>query len=380
MTLRTSWMDEELREFREAAIGFFERESLPHTERWENQQHVDRELWNKAGEAGLLCVSIPEEYGGGGGTFVHEAALAEAQAYAGDFAFGNHVHSPIVAHYLLNCGTEEQKKTWLPKLASGEVVGAIAMTEPGTGSDLQSISTKAKLGGYEYVVNGAKTFITNGHHAGLVLVVARTGGEGAKGLSLLLVDTTEAQGFSRGRVLNKIGMKGQDTAELFFDEMRVPAKNILGGEPSQGFAQLMRQLPQERLIIAATAMGAIERAIDDAVSYAKERNAFGRSLLEFQNTRFVLAECRTEADVARAFIDRCVEAHTVGKLDATDASQVKYWLTDKQGEIIDRCLQIFGGYGYMLEYPIARSYAAARVQRIYGGTNEIMKELIARSL
>ncbi|ANI91269.1 acyl-CoA dehydrogenase family protein [Dietzia timorensis] len=376
------WMDGELGSLRDMAREFFKRESVPNQERWAEQHQVDRDFWRKAGDSGLLCMSIPEEYGGGGGTFAHEAVVLEEQASAGDDAFGNSVHSGIVAHYVLKYGTEEQKHAWLPKLASGELVGAIAMTEPGAGSDLQALKTKAELDGDHYAVNGAKTFITNGSHANFIIVVVRTGGEGGGGLSLLGVETDDLKGFSRGRVLDKIGMPGQDTRELFFDDMRVPAENILGGEAGvgAGFIQLMEQLPQERLIIAVAATAATELALAETIAYTKERQAFGREVIKFQNTRFVLAECLMETRSTRTFVDWCIQQHLEGRLDPATASMAKAHATEKQCEVTDRCLQLFGGYGYMREYPIARMYAGARVQKIYGGTNEIMKELIARSL
>ncbi|BDZ56877.1 MULTISPECIES: acyl-CoA dehydrogenase family protein [Barrientosiimonas] len=380
-TYRSPWLDEELDDVRQLARTFFEKESVPNQERWAKEHQVDREYWNAAGDAGLLCIAIPTEFGGGGGTFAHEAVVMEEQAAAGDDAFGYSVHSTIVAPYILKYGTQEQKEKWLPKLATGELVGAIAMTEPGAGSDLQALRTSARLDGDEYVVNGSKTFITNGTHADLIIVVVRTGEEeGGKGLSLLVIETDGLAGFERGRVLEKLGMPGQDTRELFFSDMRVPKENILGGEEGQAFLQLMEQLPQERLIIAVAAAKGAELAIDRTVEYAKERQAFGRELMKFQNTRFVLAECATQARAVRTLVDHCIELHLKGELDAQSASMAKWFSTDQQCQIIDRCLQIFGGYGYMLEYPIARAYAAARVQKIYGGTNEIMKELIARTL
>ena len=380
-TYRSPWLDEELDDVRQLARTFFEKESVPNQQRWAEQHQVDREYWNAAGDAGLLCIAIPTEFGGGGGTFAHEAVVMEEQAAAGDDAFGYSVHSTIVAPYIMKYGTQEQKEKWLPKLATGELVGAIAMTEPGAGSDLQALRTSARLDGDEYVVNGSKTFITNGTHADLIIVVVRTGEEeGGKGLSLLVIETDGLAGFERGRVLEKLGMPGQDTRELFFSDMRVPKENILGGEEGQAFLQLMEQLPQERLIIAVAAAKGAELAIDRTVEYAKERQAFGRELMKFQNTRFVLAECATQARAVRTLVDHCIELHLKGELDAQSASMAKWFSTDQQCQIIDRCLQIFGGYGYMLEYPIARAYAAARVQKIYGGTNEIMKELIARTL
>ena len=380
-TYRSPWLDEELDDVRQLARTFFEKESVPNQERWAKEHQVDREYWNAAGDAGLLCIAIPTEFGGGGGTFAHEAVVMEEQAAAGDDAFGYSVHSTIVAPYIAKYGTQEQKEKWLPKLATGELVGAIAMTEPGAGSDLQALRTSARLDGDEYVVNGSKTFITNGTHADLIIVVVRTGEEeGGKGLSLLVIETDGLAGFERGRVLEKLGMPGQDTRELFFSDMRVPKENILGGEEGQAFLQLMEQLPQERLIIAVAAAKGAELAIDRTVEYAKERQAFGRELMKFQNTRFVLAECATQARAVRTLVDHCIELHLKGELDAQSASMAKWFSTDQQCQIIDRCLQIFGGYGYMMEYPIARMFAAARVQKIYGGTNEIMKELIARTL
>jgi acyl-CoA dehydrogenase len=373
-------MTEDLDLLRDLARTFFAKEVVPHQERFAEQKHVDRELWNKAGEVGLLCLSVPEEYGGGGGTFAHEAVLLEEQARAGDSSWGGSVHNGIVAHYLLAYGTEEQKRTWLPKLASGELVGAVAMSEPGAGSDLQGVRTRAVRDGDDYVIDGSKTFITNGGLADLVVVVAKTDPEqGATGISLLVVETT-APGFRRGRVLDKVGMRGQDTAELFFDGVRVPVANLLGGVEGQGFVQLMQQLPQERLIIAVAAIAGLEAAVDLTLSYVKERTAFGRPVFAFQNTRFTLAECATEAAVTRAFVDDCVQRHLRGELDVPTAAMAKWWSTERLCRVVDECVQLFGGYGYMTEYPIARAWADARVQKIYGGTNEIMKEIISRTL
>ncbi len=380
-TQRSSWMDGDLDAFRELAKTFCQKELGPNHERWAEAKQVDRELWNKAGEVGLLCLSIPEEYGGGGGTFAHEAVLLEEQSYCGDDAWGNAVHSGIVAHYLNSCGTEEQKRRWLPKLASGELVGAIAMTEPGTGSDLQNIKTKAIRDGDSYILNGAKTFITNGAQAGLVIVAAKTNPEEkASGVSLVVVETEGAQGFRRGRVLDKVGMKGQDTSELFFDDVTVPAENLLGTQEGQGFIQLMQQLPQERLIIAVSAVAAMELAVQQTLQYTKEREAFGRPLFGFQNTKFTLAEAATEVEVSKAFLDQCITRHLKGELDVTGAAMAKMWTTERLGKVVDACLQLFGGYGYMNEYPIAKAWTSARVQRIFGGTTEIMKEIIARTL
>lgn len=374
------WMKDEVADVAKLARTFFAREVVPHLERFAEQHQVDKETWLAAGAAGLLCISIPEEYGGGGGTFAHEAAVMWEQGRAGDDALGYSVHSSIVAHYILGYGTEEQKQKWLPKMASGELVGAIAMTEPGTGSDLQNIKTTAKRDGDDYVINGSKTFITNSSHAGLVVVVARTGGEGAQGISLVVAEVDGLDGFERGRVLHKIGQHGQDTRELSFTDMRVPTANLLGEEEGQGFYQLMLQLPQERLAIAVGAVGSADLAVELATAYTKERTAFGKPISAFQNTRFTLAEVSTDVLAARTFLDYCIALHIDGTLDAATASRAKYWTTDVQCDVIDRCLQLFGGYGYMLEYPIARLYAGARVQKIYGGTNEIMKELISRTL
>ncbi|WP_338749557.1 acyl-CoA dehydrogenase family protein [Janibacter alittae] len=375
------WMDDaDVTDLRTLARTFFEREVTPNLERFAEQHQVDKETWLAAGAAGLLCISIPEEYGGGGGSFAHEAAVLWEQGRAGDDAFGYSVHSSIVAHYLLAYGSEEQKQRWLPRMATGELVGAVAMTEPGTGSDLQNIRTTATREGDHYVVNGSKTFITNSSHAGLVVIVARTGGEGAQGISLIVAEVEGLEGFERGRVLSKIGQHGQDTRELAFTDMRVPTENLLGTQEGQGFYQLMMQLPQERLVIAVGAVASAELAYELALDYTKERTAFGKPIGAFQNTRFTLAEVGTDVLAARTFLDHCVGLHLDSRLDAATASRVKYWTTDVQCDVVDRCLQLFGGYGYMMEYPIARLYAGARVQKIYGGTNEIMKELISRTL
>jgi acyl-CoA dehydrogenase len=374
-------MTEDLDQLRRLARDVFAKELTPHQERFAEQHSVDRDLWRRLGELGLVCISIPEEYGGGGGTFAHEAVLIEEQARALDSSWGNTVHSGIVAHYLLNYGSEEQKRRWLPRLASGDLVGAIAMSEPGAGSDLQSVRTRAVRSGDEYVINGAKTFITNGGQAELIIVVAKTDADqGAHGISLIVVETEPAAGFRRGRVLDKLGLDGQDTSELFFDDVRVPVGNLLGGQEGQGFVQLMQQLPQERLIIAVAAIAAMETALALTLDYVKQRQAFGRELIKFQNTKFELAECATEVAVTRAFVDQCVEQHLVGQLDVPTAAMAKLWATERLCRVADRCLQLFGGYGYMKEYPIARIWADARVQKIYGGTNEIMKEIIGRSL
>jgi acyl-CoA dehydrogenase len=378
---RPSWMTEDLVLLEEQARRFIRAEFVPHLERWHEEHFYPREVWTKAGEAGLLCASTPEEYGGAGGTFAHEAVINRELSYAGFDTFGAPLHSGIVAPYILHYGTEEQKKRWLPKLATGELVGAIAMTEPGTGSDLQAVRTTAVKKGNRYVLNGAKTFITNGQHANLVIVVAKTDPkERAKGVSLMVVETDDAPGFRRGRKLKKLGLDSADTSELFFEGVSLPAENLLGSEEGQGFAQLMNELPQERLIVALHAGAMIERALSLTIDYVKQREAFGKKIIEFQNTQFELAECKTEATVAKVFIDHCIERHVAGQLDTATASMAKSWTTDLLGKIVDRCLQLFGGYGYMDEYPISRLYRDARVMRIYAGTNEIMKLLIARSL
>ncbi|WP_035304584.1 acyl-CoA dehydrogenase family protein [Actinokineospora inagensis] len=373
-------MDPDLAAFRDLARTFCEKELTPNTERWIADKQVDRGLWTKAGEVGLLCLSIPEEYGGGGGTFAHEVVLLEEQNRAGDSGWGVSLHNGIVAHYVLAYGTEEQKHAWLPKLASGEWVGAIAMTEPGAGSDLQGVKTKAVRDGDEYVVTGAKTFITNGGQCDFVIVVTKTDPtKGAEGTSLVIVEA-DRPGFRRGRVLDKIGLKAQDTAELFFDDVRVPVGNLLGGVEGQGFVHLMQQLPQERLIIGISSVMAMELALEQTLRYTKERQAFGRPVFAFQNTKFTLAEVATEARIARVFLDDCIAKHLRGELDIPTVAMLKWWTSDRAMKAVDECLQLHGGYGYMNEYPIARIYADQRVQRIYGGTNEIMKEIISRSL
>ncbi len=375
-----SWMDDDLRLFQETVVRFLDKEMMPADEEARRRGHVGHEIWRRAGELGLLCTDIPAEYGGGGGDFRHEAIVHHEMAKRGLTGMNVSVHS-IVAHYLLNHGTEEQKRRFLPRLARGELIGAIAMTEPGAGSDLQAVRTRAIRDGDHYVINGSKTFITNGYLAGLVLVVAKTDpSQGARGISLLLAETEGLQGYRVGRVLDKIGMKAQDTAELFFDDVRVPAENLLGGKEGQGFYQLMADLPYERLLIAVSAAGACEGAYEATLAYARERQAFGRPIFEFQNTKFKLAEVATLARVARAFVDRCVEDLLAGRLDTATASMAKLWTTETQGKVVDECLQLFGGYGYMNEYLIARMYADARIQRIYGGTNEIMKEVISRAM
>jgi acyl-CoA dehydrogenase len=380
MNLTSAWMNPELEGFRDTVRRFVDSEITPHQQRFKQQQHVDRALWDKSGEMGLLLADIPEQYGGSGGTFAHQCVVFEELGYAGDMAFGIHVHA-IVAHYILNQGTEAQKQKYLPLLASGAMVGAIAMSEPGAGSDLKGIRTTAVLGAGGYRVNGSKTFISNGYLADLIVVVVKTDPDaGARGVSLLLLETKDNPGFRVGRILEKVGQKGQDTCELFFDDAHVSLDNVLGGVEGQGFAQLMTELPYERTILGVSGVAAIERALKLTVAHTRERKAFGQALIEMQNTRFVLAEIKTEATIARIFIDRCIEDMIAGRMDAVQASMAKYWISDLQCKVIDQCVQLFGGYGYMLEYPIAQMYVDARVQRIYGGANEIMKEIIARSL
>ena len=366
--------------FRETVRKFYEKEVIPHTERYESQQHVDRELWNKAGELGLLCATMPEEYGGSGVDRLYSMILIEEQAYAGDSATGFSLHSDIVANYLLNFGSEAQKQQWLPKMASGEVVTAIAMTEPGTGSDLQAVRTSAVLDGDDYVINGSKIFITNGYLCDMAIVVCKTGNndKGSANLSLIMVEAERA-GFSKGKPLNKIGMKGQDTCELFFDNVRVPKENLLGLE-GMGFMMLMKELAWERLIVAIICQAGAEAAFAHTVKYTKERQAFGKSISHFQNTRFKLAELRTEIDVCRTYLDRCMQLQLNHELGVDAAAAAKYKISEMYSKVVDECLQLHGGYGYMLEYPIARAYIDNRANRIYAGTNEIMKELIARSL
>jgi len=379
---KPAWrQDEEISMFSDAVAQFFEKECAPHVNAWRKAGQVPRDVWTKAGEMGLLCASIPEEYGGAGGDFRHEAVIIEQQQWKGVDGFGITLHNAIIAPYIQHYGTEEQKRKWLPKCASGEKVLAIAMSEPGTGSDLQNVKTTARKDGNGYVINGSKTFISNGQTADLIVVVAKTDpNEGARGISLMLVDTDEVEGFQRGRNLEKVGQHAADTSELFFNDVKVPADALLGGEEGQGFVQLMQQLPQERHIIGLQGIGMIERALTETIAYVKQRKAFGKTIFDFQNTQFKLAECKTEATVARVFADHCTDLLLKGELDAATASMSKYWISDLQCKIIDECVQLYGGYGYMDEYPIAQMYADARVQRIYGGANEVMKLLIARTL
>jgi acyl-CoA dehydrogenase len=377
---RSPWVDDELESFRGTVRRFVGDVLAPREPAWQAAHRVDAASWREMGAMGLLLCAVPEEYGGSGGTFAHDCIVFEELAYAGVGSLGKSVHN-ICAHYVEVYGTEAQRRRWLPRLASGDLVGAIAMSEPSAGSDLQGILTRAVRSGDDYVLTGSKTFITNGQVANLLMVVAKTdSAAGAKGISLLMVETDGLAGFRRGRTLDKIGQPGQDTSELFFDDCRIPVDALLGGAEGQGFVQMMEELPYERVIVALYGAAAIERAVRLTTEYARERRAFGKTLIEMQNTRFKLAEAATIAHVGRVFIDSCIVRYLDGTLDTATASMAKWWLTDMQCDVIDECLQLFGGYGYMREYPIAQMYADARVQRIYGGTNEIMKEIIARSL
>ena len=375
-----SWTDPDIELFQDTVVRFIEEKMLPDDEAARHRGDVGHELWSAAGAAGVLCTDIPEEWGGGGGDFRHEAIMHEEMARRGLTGMNTSVHS-IVAHYFVNHGTPEQKARYLPRMARGELVGAIAMTEPGTGSDLQSVRTRAQREGDYYRLNGSKTFISNGKLAGVILVVCKTDtSKGAAGISLMVVETANCQGFRVGRVLDKIGLKAQDTSELFFDDVMLPADALLGGVEGQGFYQLMADLPYERLIIGITAQAAMEGAYENTLAYVRDRKAFGKSIIDFQNTRFKLAEVATEIQVGRAFMDRCIEKLLKGELDTATASMAKLWGSEAQGRVIDTCLQLFGGYGYMNEYLVARMFTDARIQRIYGGTNEIMKEVIARAM
>jgi len=371
------WMSEDVAQFRSAARRFIEAELAPRLEGWREQGHVDAEAWRKAGALGLLLPELPEEWGGAGGTLAHQLVWQEELARA-EMPVSASVHS-IASHYILDHGTEAQKQRWLPRLATGELFAGIAMTEPDAGSDLQGIRTRAVREGDHFIVNGSKTFITNGATANLMLVVARTG-DGPKGFSILVMETEALTGYAAGPPLAKLGQKASDTTELFFDGVKVPAANLLGGTEGRGFAYLMAQLPYERTLLAVAAAAIMERALELTVAYTKERKAFGQPLFEFQNTRFKLAECATAAHVVRSFVNDCIQRLLDGSLAPTAAYMAKWWCAEQQFHMLDECLQLFGGYGYMTEYPIARMWVDARVQKIYGGTNEIMKELIARSL
>jgi acyl-CoA dehydrogenase len=377
---KPDWMTPDLELLADTAARFAEKEMLPHDERWRQQKHGDRGLWNKAGAAGMLCASIPEEYGGGGGDFRHDMVILQTWARLMAGGFSNSVHSGIVAPYILRYGTEWQKQKYLPRMATGEMVAAIAMTEPGAGTDLQAIRTRAVKAGDDYLINGSKIFITNGYHADLVVLVCRTGEEkGGKGVSLVLVET-RTPGLRRGKLLDKVGQHTVDTAELFFEDMRVPQSQLLGTQEGKGFIQLMEELPRERLIIAAGGVATMQRAIAETVDYVKQRSIFGQSLMSMQNTRFKLAECQMKASIAESFVNDLINRSLAGTLDGATSAMAKCWVSDSVCQVVDECVQLHGGYGYMMEYPIARLYADTRVGRIYGGSNEVMKELIARAM
>lgn len=375
---RRTAFNEDHNAFRDQVRKFFAKELEPNLDRWEEEGVIDRKFWLACGEAGLLCPTIPEEFGGLGLDFGYNAVIDEELSYFGSSA-GITLQSDIVADYIVNYGSDEQKAKYLPKMISGECITAIAMTEPGTGSDLQGIRTSARKDGNHYVINGSKTYITNGQNCDMVIVVAKTNPDaGSKGTSLILVDAG-TEGFTKGRNLDKIGQNSADTSELFFEDCRVPITNCLGAE-GQGFIYLMSQLPQERLSIAVGAMGGAQRAFDEAVKFVRDRKAFGKPILDFQNTRFVLADMKAKLQVGWAHLDVCLQKHMAGKLDAYEGAAAKLWHTELQWEIVDAALQLHGGAGYMNEYPVARLWRDARVQRIYGGTSEIMRELIGRSI
>jgi acyl-CoA dehydrogenase len=379
-TYRSTWITDELRIFRTTVRKFIQKEFVPHQAQWRRQHRPDIEAWSAAGEIGMLLPDIPDTYGGGGGNLAHAAVVLEELAQAG-IHFGAGIQS-IVARYILTYGSEEQKHRWLPPMARGELVAAIAMTEPAAGSDLQGIRMTARRDDDHYVINGSKTFISNGWHAGIVCLAVKTDAKasGTKGISLIIVETKKLSGYHVGQMLEKVGMHGQDTCELFFDEVSVPCANLLGRVEGKGFCQMMEQLPYERLMIAITAVATAEQAVVMTTRHVQERMVSGKPLFDFQNTRFKLAECRTESYIGRVFIDSCIERFIAGQLDNSTTAMAKYWLTDSQCHIVDECVQLHGGYGYMTEYPIARMWTDSRVQRIYAGTNEIMKEIIAWSI
>lgn len=374
--------DEEIAVFRDAVGKFFEQHAPEkRVEKWREDGMVEREFWTEAGAAGILGMTVPTEYGGHGGDFRHDLVVLDQQAEKGVDGFAASLHNVIILPYIVRHGTEEQKKRWLPRLVSGELISAIAMTEPGVGSDLQSVATTAVKDGNGYRLNGAKTFISSGQLANFIVVVAKTNpNERAKGISLMCLETEGAEGFRRGKKLDKIGMDAADTSELFFDDVFIPAENVLGGQEGRGFYQLMGELPQERLVIAVGAMSTIEKALDTTVEYVKQRKAFGQTIWDFQNTQFVLADLKARGTAAKVFLNDCIAKLLKGELDVTTASIAKYWLTELQGEVVDKCLQLHGGWGYINEYPIAKMYRDSRVTRIFGGSNEIMKMLIARSM
>ena len=376
-TLFTSEHDD----FRKTVRRFIAEEIMPHHERWEEQQHVDRGIWNRAGELGFLCNTMPEQYGGAGTDRLYSVIMMEELSTAGASGIGFNLHTDIVANYINNFGSEAQKMQWLPKMASGELISAIAMTEPGTGSDLQAVKTRAVKDGDDYLINGSKIFITNGYLCDLVVVVAKTGdsGEGAKDMSLIVVEADRA-GFSKGKPLKKVGMHAQDTCELFFKDVRVPQTNLLGPKEGMGFIMLMQELAWERLIIAIISVSGAEAALRHTLEYTRNRKVFGKTVASFQNSRFKLAEMKAEIAIGQVFVDRCIEQVLKRKLGVDAAATAKYWCSDMMSRVIDECVQLHGGYGYMMEYPIARAYIDSRASKIYGGTNEIMKELISRTL
>ena len=379
----TSRDEADLEIFRATVRRFLSDEVVSNANEWRARGYIDRDLWRKAGAIGLLCASMPEEYGGGGGNFWHEAVIIEELARIAFPDFSIPLQNVILAPYFLQYGTEEQKRRWLPRMVSGDLVAALAMSEPGAGSDVRAIRTNARREGDEYFVNGQKTFITHGHTADLICLAVKTDtseGNGVHGFSLLVIETEKTSGFRRGRRLDKVGLKAQDTAELFFDDARVPLENLLGGVEGRGFYQLMEQLAKERINIAMQALALMEAALVETIAYVKERKAFGKRLMEFQNTRMVLAEAKTAAAVTRTFVESCIEKLIAGTLDPETAAMAKWWATDKQCEVIDDCVQLHGGYGYMLEYPVARMWTDGRIQKIWGGSNEVMKDLIARAL
>ncbi|CAG9171128.1 (2S)-methylsuccinyl-CoA dehydrogenase [Cupriavidus laharis] len=376
--LRHPWMDDDIEAFREQVRRYIAGELSPHLDAWRRQGYVPREVWRPFGEMGFLLPEMDEAYGGVGASLAYQLVVQDEMAKA-ELPANTAVHT-IAAHYLLDYGTDAQKQRWLPKLASGEMLAGIALTEPGCGSDLQALRTRARREGDEYVIDGAKTFITNGFTANLLVVAVRTGEAGSRGVSLIVLETENLKGFQVGRRLEKLGQHASDTAELSFDGVRVPADHLLGGAEGKGFGQLMSQLPYERLLLAVPAAAVIERAVELTLEYTQQRKAFGQSLYDLQNTRFKLAECATLAHVVRSFVNDCIQRLLDGELDETAAYMAKWWCTEQQCKVTDECLQLFGGYGYMVEYPIARLYADSRVQKIYGGANEIMKELIARKL
>ncbi len=372
------WMDEQIEAFREQVRRYVAGELAPHLEDWRRQGYIPREVWRPFGAMGFMLPEVSEEYGGAGATLAYQLVVQDELAKA-EVPANTSVHT-IAAHYILDYGTEEQKQRWLPKLASGEMLAGIALTEPGCGSDLKALRTRARRDGDHYVIDGAKTFITNGFTANLLVLAVRTGEAGSRGVSLVVLETENLPGFQVGRRLEKLGQHASDTVELFFDNMRIPVDHLLGGKEGEGFVQLMSQLPYERLLLAVPAAAVIETAVTLTVDYTRQRKAFGQTLGDFQNTRFKLAECATIAHVVRSFVNDCVQRLLDGKLDAEAAYMAKWWCSEQQCRVTDECLQLFGGYGYMAEYPIARLYADARIQKIYGGANEIMKDLIARKL